>query len=577
LSETVESRAARWIPEAVFLAATTAAGIAAGGRWLDPVGDPGFSWSLAYRLARGERLYRDIYFAYGPLSPHLLALWARLFGVSSNSILLLNWIPAVAAGLLLLLVTRRLLTPFERIALAGMVLATSLFVPGAGRLVLPYYAGVVHAFVFSVAALLLVARPRLLRGGAPLAAGALAGLAFCCKQEIGVAAFAALLIAVFAGVERPLRWALGVTAGFGAVALAAAVFVALAAPLPVLRDRDHLWPLNPRPPAAFDALFRSVSGLSEPDWFGGIRRSAWRVLAGIGLFAVLGGLLARERSRRAWSRILWLAAALSVWWGIERFPLAAPSSAVRLSVIASCAVTLCALASPAFEGRALAAAIGVFAALTGMRAVFSPYVSGPYEGPAHFAAAASWALLLLVFVPRALWPAADSSRARRITRSGLAAVLAVVFWWTAVGDAASLRFPWKETVQTPKGPIYVERGQAALYREIARRVRPGESVLVFPEINAVDALFGLRSASPLLHHFPGWLDRELESELIARFEKDPPSKIVVFERPTTEFGVDSFGRGYATAIREWSLRHYRVAWSSPRGAILERAAEGARP
>jgi len=558
----------------VFLAATTAAGIAARGRWLDPVGDPGFSWSLAYRLAHGERLYRDVYFAYGPLSPYLLALWARIFGSSSASILLLNWIPAIAAGLLLLSMTRRLLSPFERIALAGMVLATSLFVPGAGRLVLPYYAGVVHAFVFSLAALLLVARPRALRGGAPLLAGALAGLAFCCKQEIGVAAFAALLLAAFAGLERPARWAFGAAAGFAVVLLAAAAFVASAAPLSVLRDRDHLWPLNPRPPAAFDSLFRSVSGLAEPDWFRAVRGSAWRLLAGIALFATLGGLLARERSRRAWVRILWLAGALAVWWGIERFSISTPESAVRLSVAASCLVALGALFWRSLDGRALAAAIGVFAALTGMRAVFSPYESGPYEGPAHFAAAASWALLLLVFAPRALWPAAESSRARGVTRSALAVVLAAAFWWTAFGDAASLRFPWKEAVETPNGRIYVERGQAALFREIGRRFRPGERVLVFPEVNAVDALFGLRSVSPLLHHFPGWLDRDVEDELIARFEKEPPSKIVLFERATPEFGVAPFGRGYGTAIWEWCLRNYRVAWSSPRGAILERIPEG---
>jgi hypothetical protein len=99
----------------------------------------------------------------------------------------------------------------------------------------------------------------------------------------------------------------------------------------------------------------------------------------------------------------------------------------------------------------------------------------------------------------------------------------------------------------------------------------GERVLVLPEINAVDALFELHSVSPLLHHFPGWLDSYEEAELIRRLEKDPPSKVILFERPSAEFGIAPFGKGFGVDLMAWCTRNYRVVWSSPKGAILERA------
>jgi hypothetical protein len=405
----------------------------------------------------------------------------------------------------------------------------------------------------------------------------LAGLALCCKQEVGAAAFAAILATCFAGVRRPSVRASMALAGFAAVALAACAFALWCAPLDWLRERNYLWPFKLRPPAAFDTLFHSVSGLGYPGWFAGLRRSLWTVLAGITLLAALGGLLARELSARAWRRIFALAAVVLAWWTLERFPLAGPAAPARLSVLVSGLVALLALFSREEDGRPLLLAVAVFAAATGMRAVVSPFESGPYDGPAHFVAAASWAIFLIVFVPRVLWARSPRSAAR--TRGVVAAALFLFAWWNAATATATLRFPWKERVATPLGPIFVERGQAALFREIGLRVRPRTPILVVPEINAVDALFEARSVSPLPHLVPGWLDAAREAELVRRFEKDPPKVVVFFNRPTSEFGAASFGDGYGMALSDWCRRNYRVDWSSARGAVLlpKDRAPGASP
>ncbi len=195
------------LPEILLLAATTAAGLWAGGRWLDPMSDPGLWWSLTERLVSGEQLYRDIRLQYGPLSPYLLAGAGRVFGLSAFSFLLLNWIPAVLLGVLLLRAARPYLGTLERVAVAGLLIGIGIFGPARARLVLSYSPAAVHALCFSVASLLLLRRGKENVWG-PLAAGALCGLAFCAKQEIGVAAVAgsAALLAIRARSLR--RWPL---------------------------------------------------------------------------------------------------------------------------------------------------------------------------------------------------------------------------------------------------------------------------------------------------------------------------------------------------------------------------------
>ncbi len=565
-------RIGRWVkgrvPEIIFLLVTTAAGVWAAGRWIDPVSDPGFSWSLTYRLAHGERLYRDVYFAYGPLSPYLLVLGARLFGYSTVSLALANWIPAIVAGLLLIRCGRRYLSPLEGVSLVGVLLAISLFVPGAGRLVFPYYAGVVHALALSVAALFLLQGMTDRLGARAYLAGLLAGLAFCCKQEIGVAALIALVTPVLLGCKKPFVWLAGLIAGFLSVLTLAALFVLSSAPIESLRWRNHLWPLNASPPAAFQRLYRSVAGFSYPDWALAIRSAAWRLLFQIALCLILGLLVARERSGRRWLPVLCLSIGLAVWWAVEGFSLGNPPSPVCLSMVVAFLVAILALLHPRLEGRIFLVAFGTFAGLAGIRTAFSTITSGSYDGPARFAASLTWVLFLCVLVPNLL---ASAGRARAYSRNIMAVALLLISWTGAIGGMEALRYPWKQAVQTRQGPIFVTKAEARLFEALSRTLIPGDKALVLPEINAVDVLFGVRSVSPFLHLLPGLLEPTVEKDLIARFEKDPPDVVVIFDRPTSEYGVAPFGKGYGLLLAEWCFRNYRVAESFSAGMILRRS------
>lgn len=562
------ARLVDWLPEVLLVAATTAAGIWAGGRWLDPTGDPGFAWSLAYRLAEGEVLYRDVYLAYGPLSPYLLAGLSRIFGLSAGYFLLINWIAAVAAGVLLLRCGRPFLWTFERIAATAAVLALSLWAPGPGRLVLPYYPGVVHALVLSLGAILVVRSARLSAPARSAFAGLLAGLAFLAKQEVGLAALLAVLVS-FVARPRELvsRGARTVTAFAAVVSVAlGAILLVPGVTLESLRRQNHLWPLDPAPPEALSSLFRLAAGVSEPGWAFDVRQGAWCLLAQLALVAAAGLLAARARRISHWIPVLGTATALIAWGAIEgfRFSTRVP---VALSAPVAFAVTAFAFLARQLEHREELLAIGTFAGLAGLRAVFSPTLSGPFDGPAHFATSLTWVLFLCLLAPRLLAPEPRGAAwARRLT----AALLFAIAVFGAITGAQHLRFPWREAVSTPRGAVFLDPVDASFFRALSGEIRAGEEILVVPEINAVDVLYRARSASPLLDHIPGWLDARVENLLLARLARNPPDVVVAFERSLYELGASRFGEGYGERVSAWIEENYRPVLAQRTGAVERR-------
>ena len=538
--------------------------------------DAGFSWSLAWRLGHGDLLYRDVRLVYGPLSPYLLAATGMPFAYSSLWYLLVNWIAAIAAGWLLLECARPYLNRLEGIALVTLMLGFSLFVPGAGRLVLPYYSGSVHALALSFGALLLVQAPRERLPARAIWAGLLAGLAFCCKPELGLAALFGLLSAAAARIPRPAAWIVRVLAGFGVVVAAAFLFAISCDSIVSLRENSHLWPLNPTLPKELGHLMRIVAGLSDPEWPLVLRSAVFRLLWRAGLIAVLAMLLARERPGRRWVPLAGLFSALAVWFVVEGWDLLRFPSIVGLSTTAAFLIAAFGLFGKLGEDRRFFLAFGVFAGLAGGRTVFSSFLSGPYEGMAHLAQGFTWIVLLCLVAPPLLTGGGPAAPRARLLFGIAFLVIGLPQAWSGL---EALRFPSSVAVETRRGRVFLEPRQARFFRELASQLRPGERVLVLPEISAVDALFEVRQASPLLNHLPGWLDARAEEDLIPRLESDPPEAIVVFSRPLGEYGIARLGAGYGRELVAWLESRYRVASSLPAGAIWKPAASdaGARP
>lgn len=559
-----------WMPEVLLFGVATIAGFWARARWIDPVGDPGIWWSTIYRLANGEKLYRDVYLQFGPLSPYLLSLGVRLFGASVQYFLLVTWVPAIGAAVLLLRASKPALNLMERFAVVGLLLSESLFVSGPGRLVFAYAPAAVHALLLSVLALILGTqsdrRPKL------YLAGFLAGLAFCSKQEIGLACLLALGSSFLfrpGGIGQATR----TIAGFLVASLIGVAAVLSSASLDSLREHSRLWPLAFSPPTVWSHLYRWVAGLSVADWKTVLAQSTWWLLWYIALSSFLGLLLGRERNPFRWLPTTALITLICLWWGIEGFTSRGSFRPTALSMLVAVISVFLALPRRNLAPRTSMLAFTVFAALAGARAAFSTERAGPYSGIAHFATAFTWVLFLCILVPKIV-PGGDKAAAW--TGRAWAIAILAVSWIGTVAGVASLAEPSKEIVQTPQGQITVASDLAPLFRAIGANLRQGETLWVLPEINGVDAIFKARNVSPYVSHLPGWLDESAELELLRRVETHPPDVVIIFSRTVREYGVRGFGEGYDRLLAKWVDRNYSVVEAMPAGQILRLSGMKAR-
>ena len=550
------------LPEILLLAVTTAAGLWAGGRWLDPMSDPGLWWSLSERLMSGEQLYRDVRLQYGPLSPYLLAGAGRVFGLSALSFLLLNWIPAVLLGVLLLRVARPYLGTLERVAVAGLLVGVGIFGPDRARLVLSYSPAAVHALCFSVASLLLLRRGRSSRWD-PFAAGALCGLAFCAKQEVGVAAVAgtAALLAIRA---RSLRgWLLPFLSGVVPVVAAATFFAFRMASYDSLRYENHLWPIG-TVPEAWKFLANLAMGLTAdaPRRVGVAAVGLTCVFLVMGLISLLAVKDAPIRPSRsvAWGLLIALLVGCAAGFSVLR----EGWDPLCLSMLSAFAVALAALRSRS-PGDEFLVGFGLFAGIVAMRTAFAGKVLwSSYSGIGSVATAVTWGLLLFRYGPELFPRGAAGLLARRIM------AVAVLFYgaYLAFVGIRGLSEPGHVAVHTRRGAVWVHPALAPLLELLGRELRPGERVLVLPEANGLEPLFGIRAASAFPVTLPGWLDARAEQQILSQAQRQPPDAVVIFRRQTSELGVAPLGIGYGLNLLQWISGNYHVTGANPNGILF---------
>lgn len=554
-----------WAPEILLLAVTTAAGLWAAAQWATPFGDPGGWWTLLHRLGLGERLYRDVYLQYGPLSPYLLALLGRVVGLSPLSFLLMNWVPAILLGVLLLRAGRPYLTELERLSVLGLLLGLGLFGMGTGQLVLPYSPAAVHALIFSVLALLLLQRDPPRRSDA-LVAGSLAGLAFCSKQEIGLVVLVAVCVPAWMSSSRARGWLLPALTGFGAVAGLGLLVVFGSASVESLRFDSHFWPIGDVPPS-WKYLSGLTTGLLIRDSHARLGRAVLAFLYIVALVGLLGLLFARD-SRVRRSLLLLLLGALLIGGAAEGALVGRDVDLLLLSMLVAFALAVASFLDRRRPGRDFLVAFGLFAGVIAIRTAFAGRLGwSSYSGVTNVSTALTWALFLFLIAPR-LFPGGVLSAA--VTRRIWAFVLLPVAVYEGWSGIRGLRNDSVVRVATPVGRVWVGKRAAPLFSALSRNLRAGERALVLPEPNAVEALFELRSASPYLYHMPGWLDTRAEDTLLRRFEAQPPEVVVLFARTTWEYGIEPFGQGYGKRLASWLIQKYVVAASSPGGVIFRR-------
>src|ERR1700693_3947738 len=83
------ARRGRFVFAAAAVAvATVGLFVVSRGKWSDALIDSGTEWIYADALARGEMLYRDVVYWFGPFTPYFQAAFFRLFGSSFTTLAL---------------------------------------------------------------------------------------------------------------------------------------------------------------------------------------------------------------------------------------------------------------------------------------------------------------------------------------------------------------------------------------------------------------------------------------------------------------------------------------------------------
>jgi len=536
-------------------------------RWIEPFVDSGRELMVPWRLAHGERLYRDVAFYHGPLGPWLAALADLLAGRSLSARILLS----AAVGLLHLEGLRRLaraIASERRAALAvSLVVALTAFLRPGGWL-FPFSLDASIAVATVTWSLVLLTGEHARRRDA--VAGVFLALALLSRVELGGLGVVA---AVLAARRSPRRW----VALAAWPCLAAAVGYAIASrgtPLSTLVSSG--WLAVVKPPEAFRTVYRAYAGLDQP----GLRLAelglASIVLLGVGALLALGSRAAgpnRIGSIVATATVSLTLAALA--WTCLRPPEQFEGTLALLPPLVRIVPPLVLGLAAVRIGRALARrppaplpeipiAVLLVAAFFALRLFLAAGYSGPYN--AYFLP-----LPALLAVVAALGLADRAAAQLGPLLPGLAAQALAVFLLFRIASLADIyRQAGWTPVASPAGSVtLLEPAAGATHlalEDLSRRIPAGGSLVGFPEGGFFNYVLGARSPLREEQFFPGRLDAEAEKRVARGIEEDPPDAVLVANVLAVGEGARAFGKDYLIELGTTVQRRFRVAAAFGPGA-----------
>jgi hypothetical protein len=491
-------------------------------RWVLPFQDSGRELGTALRVARGEALYRDVGYTYGPLPVFLDAALVRAFGREIDPLIALR----TAIGLLGVEALRRLarrLAPDDACASAvtSFIVAACFFDTG-GAYPFPYSAAALEGTVGTWWALELALSARSLRGA--IAAGLLGGLAGGCKLEVAPAAVAA--VAVTLALRRPRGEAAAGTAL--AAALAGTAFA-----VPVLLYGRDLMTRHGFLLFAF-AMPKPFLQLYERSVFGttalGFRSGGWKDMlypSGVCLGAVL--LVLRRGGIAPFALPpLAFAVGLATRWTPRNAELH-----VLLPFAAGIAVFELGRAAFARTRGDLPAercglAVAMLPALARQPFFLRNLIYGAFSAPLAL-------LLSLTWIARRV--AARRSFAALLF--GLACAQGLRRW----DEVGRQPVVW---TRLPGASLYLPKEESALLTQLVealpRVAGPGGYAATFPEPGFVSFVTGLNNPFVDESFLPGMQDVPAQEEMLRALRVRKPA-LVVTNRPFPEFGMDIYGAG----------------------------------
>ena len=211
------------------------------------------------------------------------------------------------------------------------------------------------------------------------------------------------------------------------------------------------------------------------------------------------------------------------------------------------------------------AAFGLVGLLASHRRPFHIVDSAYVAPPLLFALVCAAGMLgVLAALGRA---GADRRRLRLGYSTGLAILVALAFVWRTAQYAQDLRKPLPGTDGMLSASAPQAREIAAMVEAIRERTQPGDGLVVFPEGQVLNQLTG--RIDPLRHKLliPGYLTAENEAAVLEELRQRAPRALVLWPRPTDEYGPAEFGVDYGRRIFGWIQANYEgPIVPAPRGS-----------
>lgn len=520
--------------------------------WGDLTVDTGYDLLAGANVARGELPYADFTYYYGPLAPFLLGGVYAVFGTGVGPAIGLG---LAMAGAIVVLTHRLALTLVGPVAafLVAALAAAAAFSTGNMSAVLPYTESAPLAVIGSLAALLCLTRGRLVGAGVAAGMVTLTRPEFVAALGVGLACWL-----VARAVRTAPRLALREAGIIAAPALAIPLVVyglLLTQVSPGELVTENLIPVD-QLRGGGEEVVRSAMPLTAASIAKLLGRLA---LYAVGAAAVLALVAALRGSRRARNAALVAIGAAAVGFlGV----LAVNPEAMRHQLqnawgwipagagLAAAVLLWMALRRRRVSALALALAgfLAVLAATT--YAQFFPY-STLFANKAAFAM--PFAALFLAWVHVRVLPLRGGAPVRAIGVAWLA-LLALAGGALVARDGADesalVRGPGGMFAASPAtGPSY----QAAV-TWIGRESRPGEPVLIAPQMTWMYVLADRPAPLRQLALLPGALSAKDEPAAIARM-RDVRLAVIDTHR-FTEFGHGRFGETFDRGLAAWLRRDF---------------------
>lgn len=558
------------------------------GTWGDPTREMGYDLLAAAKIANGELPYADFVYYYGPLGASLLGGVFGVLGIGLGSAFAYGLTLSVGIVGATYALARQLVGPASAF-LAAALGATAAFTAGNNSFVVPHTYSATTAIVFSLLALLGIAIHARRGGRAWLAlAGVASGLVMLTRPEF-VAALGVALAFWLVGQAIARRGdRRGLLLDLCALALpllgvAITVYGALLTQVSLhALIAENLFPTGELEEAGVDQL-----KFAAPLTAASFAELAGRLVLYAGAcVALLGAALVLARRPRlaavagAVGVLLFLAVLVANPEALRR-----GLQAVYGWIPAGAAVIAVAVAWQGLRARNLSPALRAalpliaFVAVLGAKtyAAFFPHPNAAVPQPAAYAmpfAAVLLAWLHLEVLPRVARKRASAQGSSVVRAFGLAwlALLIAAGSVLAVSDSRDESF----TVRGLHGQFTAAPQEGVAYQKaldaISRTTRPGEPILLAPQMTALYVVSGRSEPLPELSLLPGALATPpSEDKAIARMGS---VRLVIADRHVYEdYGFSVFGRTYNRRLGEWLRRDFRrvavLRGAGPRPRVLD--------